>query len=186
MWPKMGLPKLAPKEGLGPGVSPRLITRWCSPAVSQPVKYTQWGGTEFIREGISALGSLPFWGNSQFYLRVGSLPLIGDPPSARVPPCSPIPDSTALTRGTTTDKMLRPWLQQARQLTPRRGTVAHLGNQGCCVHIHKGNLSLWLVAIKLGLLLNLLAFTRYSHYQYYMACIAIKDGPGETLYCAIV
>ena len=31
--------------------------------------------------------------------------------------------------------------QQARQLTPRRGTVAHLGNRGCCVHIHTGNLS---------------------------------------------
>jgi len=40
-----------------------------------------------------------------------------------------------------TEKMRRPWSQQARQLTPRRGTVAHLGNQGCCVHIHKGNLS---------------------------------------------
>jgi len=38
--------------------------------------------------------------------------------------------------------MLRPWSQQARQLTPRRGTVAHLGNQGCCVHIHTGNLSI--------------------------------------------
>jgi len=28
------------------------------------------------------------------------------------------------------------------KLTPQRGTVAHLGNQGCCVHIHTGNLSL--------------------------------------------
>jgi len=37
--------------------------------------------------------------------------------------------------------MLRPWSQQARQLTSRRGTVAHLGNPGCCVHIHTGNLS---------------------------------------------
>jgi len=37
--------------------------------------------------------------------------------------------------------MLRPWSQQARQLTPRRGTVAHLRNQGCCVHIHTENLS---------------------------------------------
>jgi len=37
--------------------------------------------------------------------------------------------------------MLRPWSEQARQLTPRRETVAHLGNQGCCVHIHTGNLS---------------------------------------------
>ena len=27
------------------------------------------------------------------------------------------------------------------KLTPRRGTVAHLGNRGCCVHIHTGNLS---------------------------------------------
>ena len=39
---------------------------------------------------------------------------------------------------TSTEKMLRPWSQQARQLTLRRGTVAHLGNQGCCVHIHTG------------------------------------------------
>jgi len=38
-------------------------------------------------------------------------------------------------------KMLRPWSQQARQLTLRRRTVAHLGNWGCCVHIHTGNLS---------------------------------------------
>jgi len=37
--------------------------------------------------------------------------------------------------------MRRPWSQQARQLTPRRGTVAHLGNRGCCVHIHTGNLT---------------------------------------------
>ena len=35
--------------------------------------------------------------------------------------------------------MLRPWSQQARQLTPRRGTIAHLGNRGCCCfHIHTG------------------------------------------------
>jgi len=40
-----------------------------------------------------------------------------------------------------TEKMLRPWSQQARQLTPQRRTVSHLGNQGCCVHIHTGNLS---------------------------------------------
>ena len=33
--------------------------------------------------------------------------------------------------------MLRPWSQQARQLTPRRGTLAHLGNLGCYVHIHR-------------------------------------------------
>jgi len=38
-------------------------------------------------------------------------------------------------------KMLRPWSQQAQQLTLQRGTVAHLGKQGCCVHIHTGNLS---------------------------------------------
>ena len=31
-----------------------------------------------------------------------------------------------------------------------------------------------------------LAFPRYCHYQYCMACIAIKDGRGETLYCAIL
>jgi len=28
-----------------------------------------------------------------------------------------------------TKKILRPWSQQVRQLTPRRGTVAHLGNR---------------------------------------------------------
>ena len=39
------------------------------------------------------------------------------------------------------EKMLRPWSQQARQLSPRRGMVAHLGNRGCCVHTHTGNLS---------------------------------------------
>jgi len=39
-----------------------------------------------------------------------------------------------------TENILRPWSQKARQLTPRRGTVAHLGNQGCCVHIHTENL----------------------------------------------
>ena len=48
---------------------------------------------------------------------------------------------SAPTRGTTTEKMLRPWSQQARQLTPQGRTVGHLGNQGCCVHIHTGNLS---------------------------------------------
>jgi len=42
-----------------------------------------------------------------------------------------------------TEKMLRPWSQQARQLIPRRGTVAHLGKQGCCVRIHTGNLSIY-------------------------------------------
>jgi len=40
-----------------------------------------------------------------------------------------------------TEKMLRPWSQPARQLIPRRRTVAHLGNLGC-IHIHTGNLSL--------------------------------------------
>jgi len=33
------------------------------------------------------------------------------------------------------------FLQQARQLTPQRGTVAQLGNRGCCVHIHTASLS---------------------------------------------
>jgi len=42
---------------------------------------------------------------------------------------------------TSTEKMLRLCSQQTRQLTPRRGTVAHLGNQECCVHIRTGNLS---------------------------------------------
>ena len=49
---------------------------------------------------------------------------------------------TKALQGGGTEKMLRPWSQQARQLTPRGGTFAHLGNQGCCVHIHTGNLSL--------------------------------------------
>jgi len=35
------------------------------------------------------------------------------------------------------DEMLRPWSQQAWQLKPQRGTVAHLGNRRLfCVHIH--------------------------------------------------
>jgi len=50
------------------------------------------------------------------------------------------PCPLALAPQPATGKMLRPWSQQARQLTPRRGTVAHLGNPGC-VHIHTGNLS---------------------------------------------
>jgi len=33
------------------------------------------------------------------------------------------------------------WTKQARPLTPRKGTVAHLGNQGCCIHVHTRNLS---------------------------------------------
>ena len=40
------------------------------------------------------------------------------------------------------EEMLRPLSRQARQLTPRRGTVAHLGNRGRCDHIHTGTLSL--------------------------------------------
>jgi len=40
-----------------------------------------------------------------------------------------------------TETLLRPWSQQARLLTPRGETVAHLGNQGCCAHMHTGNLS---------------------------------------------
>jgi len=43
--------------------------------------------------------------------------------------------------------------------------------------------------VRIGLTRELLgfrlAFTRYCHYQYCMACIAIKDGRGDTLYCAI-
>jgi len=39
------------------------------------------------------------------------------------------------------EKMPRPWSQQTRQLTSRRGTVAHPGNRGCFVHIHTGNRS---------------------------------------------
>jgi len=40
-------------------------------------------------------------------------------------------------RKTSTGRMLHPWPQQARQLTPWRGTVAHLGNRGVlCSHSH--------------------------------------------------
>ena len=35
--------------------------------------------------------------------------------------------------GVSTKNMLRPRSQQARQLTPRRGTVVHLGNPGFIV-----------------------------------------------------
>jgi len=55
-------------------------------------------------------------------------------PRVNVNTTTPIPRSK-------TEKLLRPWSQQARQLTPQRGTVAHLGNRGSCVHIHTGNLS---------------------------------------------
>jgi len=48
--------------------------------------------TDFSREGISALGSLPLWGTSKFHLRVKGLPsLPGVDPK---PPFSPILDST--------------------------------------------------------------------------------------------
>jgi len=43
---------------------------------------------------------------------------------------------------TFTEKMLLSRSQQARQLTRRSGTVAHLGNRGCCLHIHTGNLTM--------------------------------------------
>jgi len=47
-----------------------------------------------------------------------------------------------------TEQMLRPWSQQARQLTLRRRTVAHLGDQGCSVHIHTGvRLGVWGVVL---------------------------------------
>jgi len=48
-----------------------------------------------------------------------------------------------------TEKMPRPWSQQARQLTPQKITVAHLGNQGCCVHIHTGRWPVPLVGSRL-------------------------------------
>jgi len=40
-----------------------------------------------------------------------------------------------------TEQMFRPWPKQARQLTTRRETVAHLGCRSCCVHNHTGKLS---------------------------------------------
>ena len=41
------------------------------------------GFTEFIRKGISALGSLPPWGYNTFNLRIRSLPRVNPkPPSA--------------------------------------------------------------------------------------------------------
>ena len=48
------------------------------------------GFTEFTREEISALGSLPLRGNSKFHLKVRSLPGVNPKP-----PFSPILDSTA-------------------------------------------------------------------------------------------
>jgi len=47
------------------------------------------GFIELIREVISALGYLPLWGTSKFYLRVRSLPGVNPKP-----PFSPILDST--------------------------------------------------------------------------------------------
>jgi len=62
------------------------------------------GSTDFTREGIFALGSLPLWGNSQFDFKVRSLS--GVTPK---PPFSPILDSTG--------RLLLP--QQRRPLSPR-------------------------------------------------------------------
>jgi len=53
------------------------------------------GFTDYTREEISALGSLPLWGNSKFHFRVRSVPsLPGVDPK---PPLSPILDSTGPT-----------------------------------------------------------------------------------------
>ena len=38
------------------------------------------GFTDFTREGIFTLGSLPLWGNSKFYLRIKSLPWVSPKP----------------------------------------------------------------------------------------------------------
>jgi len=61
--------------------------------LAAPRRIYRGGFTDFTREGISALGSLPLWGNSKFYLRVRSLPGVNPKP-----PFSPILDSTALYR----------------------------------------------------------------------------------------
>jgi len=49
--------------------------------------------------------------------------------------CRPFPPHVYLL---VNPKQLHPWSQQARQLTPPRGTVAHVENQGvsCWVHSH--------------------------------------------------
>ena len=49
--------------------------------------------TDFTREGIFALGSVPLWGNSKFYLRVKSLPGVSEKP-----PYGLILDSTVTPR----------------------------------------------------------------------------------------
>jgi len=64
-----------------------------------------------------------------------------------------------------TEKMRRSWSQQARQLTPRRGTVAHLGNLGCCVHLHTGNLSLFMKGAPGAVLLSELVFVSWCTVQ---------------------
>jgi len=47
------------------------------------------------------------------------------------------PPSFSRNHSPSTEKMHRPWSQQARQITPRRGTVAHRGNQKLlCSHSH--------------------------------------------------
>jgi len=48
------------------------------------------GFTDSTQKGIFALGSLPLWGNSKFYLGVRSVPGV-----SAEPPFSPILDSTA-------------------------------------------------------------------------------------------
>jgi len=65
--------------------------------------------------------------SSVLALRVSSTRLAG-PATLATPPCgTPAPP-----------RQRRSWSQQVRQLTPQRGTVAHPGNQDCCVHIHTG------------------------------------------------
>jgi len=64
--------------------------------------------TEFPREGISALGPLPLWGNSKFYFRVRSLLKVNPNP-----PFDPIPDSTVCK-----DVAGVSWLRLAQSLRP--------------------------------------------------------------------
>ena len=82
--------------------------------------------------------------------------------------------------------MLRLWSHQARQLTPRRGTVAHLGNQGCCVHIDTGNLSgAKHIIIKRSLALMHQGFggwfTFVCVYPVWVPCVALPSGGGSSV-----
>jgi len=55
------------EEGFGPAVCEQ-------PFIYGNRRVYRGGFKDFTREGIHAMGSLPLWGNSKFYLRVRSVP----------------------------------------------------------------------------------------------------------------